>query len=1222
MVLYGMSHLPLDSAPSRWTPLPLGGLRSLSVDSAPSRWTQLLLAGLNSFSLDSAPSWWTPLLLAGLRSLSVDSAPSRWTQLLLAGLRSLSVDSAPSRWTQLLLAGLRSFLVDSAPSRWTPLLLGGLRSLSVDSAPSRWTQLLLAGLRSFLVDSAPSRWTPLLLGGLRSFSLDSAPSRCLMCESRAVRSGKVYRQLFEAQVQLSTSLLAGRKDTRTDCLSAEDSNTHCSTASRWLCPPSSRGQQPDADEDVDDVGGLPDTLAVDRPSSDIIKHLTEKKSKQHKDALKQMETELTEVTQVCETQVRTVSLELLSSLQEVDLRLDTLKDRMEQLEHLERVGAQEVYVLWEEVEEEVKLRKIRIMELNHKLTKSESQRIDQIRAVLRKFCHWLEKIGFLPPPDVCRLIHTEATMLNQSLLANRRSAARLLLLLQEENLQQESLLRLHWEDCLSRWRRSRVNQVIDRFRTLCSSDEEQQLVSDQQMVRMMKQTQRQRCDIIDQMCFLVPPSCSTALVSDWFNQLTTINQQIDSLHVDFIQQLRRRYEQKWQDRLAEVERCEEALSALHLSEEEVNDIVSSQLLTLIGRNQSQDEEQLAALDLCCDSVARHALSLSRCVFLVMRGAVLLWETHSCRLAKREEELQQHLDNLRDSQQQHIQRKKVHLDDLLAGLRQQSNEDALKTSLDKTVRYLQDIKHSWSECVSEQCRLLDRLPSVSLEELLSYSSSLRSFYNLRHTCTQSPEELQSLDPLAPNPEPREGPEVQTQEQVTDNHPISWQADSDPAQPSQDWLTEAESSLLELCDINGDVILTSSRGVAYNGPSFRCPAPNLPHDVQQKTHLSLFPVELLTHTLSRTRTLFLDHLEQHFHDVLCSAAAMATDKKEAVRLEQELHLQQLNPHHIETHIYQPRLVELQLHRRRVDAHCEEVLDMLTSCRVELQELQTSISRRNQEFTVILSNMEDDVLTADGSRRVDALSSALQLHLDQHIRDVQRCETVFRQTVQVRLEEVRDRTTRLLDSFRLFSEGGDFGPQEVKSFQRRLKEETKRISVTEESIYSQLEEFESSSLQQVKEASGRLQEKLSLLKSEVTFREKTQNMMNSTHLHIRAEAARSNQQQSIISSRLQDLRTMLENTQVSPGQVCSVLSLVNEDLTQRCQYLDFSLERPLQDSLSAHPESRKGVRSAPPPDLLQPSRTGVDLLSDPVVAVIKSLNRCVLSESLTGTRGLLAA
>lgn len=62
----------------------------------------------------------------------------------------------------------------------------------------------------------------------------------------------------------------------------------------------------------------------------------------------------------------------------------------------------------------------------------------------------------------------------------------------------------------------------------------------------------------------------------------------------------------------------------------------------------------------------------------------------------------------------------------------------------------------------------------------------------------------------------------------------------------------------------------------------------------------------------------------------------------------------------------LAELQRHGQLVDAHCEEALDVLTSCRERLQELQTSISRKNREFTVALSRMEDDVLTADSSQR----------------------------------------------------------------------------------------------------------------------------------------------------------------------------------------------------------------------------------------------------------------
>ncbi|XP_039658387.1 coiled-coil domain-containing protein 180 isoform X2 [Perca fluviatilis] len=1033
-----------------------------------------------------------------------------------------------------------------------------------------------------------------------------------MCESRAVPvpSGKVYRQLFDAQVQLSRSLLAGRKDTRTDCLSAADSNTHCSTSSRLgqLVDDEDEDDEDDADS-IADVSRLPDSVVVECLSSDIVERLTERKSQQHEEALKQLEKDLTLFTQACETRVRTVSQELLSSLQDVDLRLNTLKDRMEQLEQLQHVTLQDVCVLWDEVEEQVKLKKIRIVELNHKLTESETQRTNEIRAVLRKYFQLLEKISFLPPPDVCRLIHREASMLNQSLLANRRSVARLLLLLQEENLQQESLLRLHWEDCLGRWRRSRVRQVIDRFRSVCSSDEEQQPVSGQQLLQERKRalTER-RDDIIYKICSLVPPSCSTALVSDWFNQLTAVNQQIDSLHADSLHQLRCSYEQKWQDRLAEVQRCKEELSALQLSEDEVNNIVSSQLLTLIGRSQSQDEERLAALDRRYDSAARDALRLSRCVYVVMRGAALLWETHCHSLERREEELQQQLDGLRRCQQRHKKRKKVRLDDLLAGLRQESREDALKASLDKTVLYLQDFKHSCSQCVSDQCEVLDRLPSLFLEELLSYSSSLSSFFRLGQTYRPSPEELQKLLPSLSEPETREGAAIQKAQEDTESRPISWQSDRNPAQPSQDWLTEAESSLLDLCDILSDVTFTSSGGVAYSGPAFRCPAPDLPDDPQQQeTHLNLFPVELLTHTLIRMRTVFFDHLEQRFHDVLSSAVAMVTDRKEAARSEKDLYLQQLEPQHIETHIYQPRLAEIWLHRQQVDLHCEELLEVLGSCRVELKELQASLSGKSHEFTVRLSNVEDDVLAANSSQRLEAVSSTLQDCLDQHIKDTQRCQTSFRQTVHSRLEEVRSRTTQLLQSFRLFSEGGDFSPQEVKLFQRRLKEQTKQISMTEESIYSELEAYESKSLQQVKEASGRLEEKLSFLKSEVEFTEKSQKIISSTQVHIKAEAASSNQQQWSLSSRLEDVRRMMENPELSPDQLFSLLSSLNEEVRKRSQYLDLPLE-----SLSAHSKSRKQVQSAPPPGLLQTSRAGVDLLDDPAVGVIKSLHRlCVVQD-----------
>lgn len=100
------------------------------------------------------------------------------------------------------------------------------------------------------------------------------------------------------------------------------------------------------------------------------------------------------------------------------------------------------------------------------------------------------------------------------------------------------------------------------------------------------------------------------------------------------------------------------------------------------------------------------------------------------------------------------------------------------------------------------------------------------------------------------------------------------------------------------------------------------------------------------------------------------------------------------------------------------------------------------------------------------------------------------------------------------------------------------------------------QSNDILQVKEVSAPLEEKLSFLKSEVKFIEDAQKMITSTQVHIKAEvpislslcllvslrlcwlfintvgpvqAARSNHQQTVISKRLEDLRKMLDDTQV---------------------------------------------------------------------------------------------
>ncbi|KAM4578371.1 coiled-coil domain-containing protein 180 [Fundulus diaphanus] len=1025
-----------------------------------------------------------------------------------------------------------------------------------------------------------------------------------MGESREVPSGDVYRQLFDAQARLSRSLLAGPRVLRTAPLSPVDSRTPDSSR---VCSSTSRGQQKD-DEDAEDDGSadvisLPDSVVVHQTGSGIIEKLRKRRGQRHDEAVRQLESELIHLSQVCEVEVRTICEQVLSSLREADLRLEVLKARSGQQEPISLQAFQD---LWQEVEEEGRQKKIRISELDQKLIDCEKRRSLQIKAALRKHCQLLEQISFLSPPDVHRLLHHQAMMLNQSLLANRRSIARLVLLLREENLHQEALLRLHWEDRLDRWRSSRVEEVVERLSSLCSRslcsgrDEEPDLISDQNLKQTQEDLKKRRCDVIYKICSLAPPTGSSALVSDWFEELTAVNQQIDAFHADFLQQLRGFYEHTWQRHLAEVERCKEALSALQLTDQQVEEIVASQLLPLIGQRQRQDEERLAALDVCSDSLGRHALQVSGSVFEVMRASALLWETHCCRSERREEELKRQLEVPRKSQQHHVQKNMLQVDVLMGALRQESSEDTLQACLDKTVGQLQDMEDSCRQSVCAQWELLDKLPALLMEDLLSYSSSIASFFRLSPAYRPSPADLHDLPPSSIGTSRLVLEAPSRTEKI---RPISNQSRTGP---TQKWLTEAASSLLQLCDISSSVTFTSTGGVAYTGPAFsRSPAPDLPASMQQETHLSQFPAELLMHTLSRTRVLVLDHVEQSFKQLLGSAAAMVTERKKAVRLEQEL---QLKPEHIRTHIYEPRLAELQRHQQVVDLHCQDLSDVLTSCRKEFQDLQTSVQRKNLQFFDVLSSCRTELMelqtsiqkNQDGlqvalssSRRLEMFGSSLQERLDQHDGDTQSCLSSFKGAVRSRLEEARRRTSDLLKSFRMFSEGGDFAPQEVKMFQRRLKEETQRISATEESIYSELKFFESRSLEQVRKAAAPLEEKLSSLQAEVKFTEEVQKILNRTRIQIKAEAASSNLRQSELSSRLEDLRRTMENQQVAPDQICLFFSLTNEELKTRCRYLDCDLGSVVQESLAL---------SAPPGSRTQLRRTGVDRHEEPAVGAVR--------------------
>ncbi|CAL8248053.1 unnamed protein product [Merluccius merluccius] len=291
--------------------------------------------------------------------------------------------------------------------------------------------------------------------------------------------------------------------------------------------------------------------------------------------------------------------------------------------------------------------------------------------------------------------------------------------------------------------------------------------------------------------------------------------------------------------------------------------------------------------------------------------------------------------------------------------------------------------------------------------------------------------------------------------------------------------------------------------------------------------------------------------------------------------------------------------------VSSQCAAVLQVLDSCRSDMSDLQTSTSSSNLNFITRVSKMEEIFHTATTSRTLEGFSSTLQAHLGQHIQEIQSSQRAFRRSVQQRLEQVRDSNTKLVTSFRMFGEGGNFSPKEVEQLLRLLDKTSRRMDAWEDSLRADMETLESASLDQVKELVDRLEDKLSILLVEMRFSEKTQNVLANVQVQIKAEAAHSNQQKKLISSQIEDLRRNTETAEVSKEKVLTCLSFLCEELKTRYKYLDCTVG---SFAVAARPRSKHTRQPTRPTGDLPLAAAGVGGASsdDITMDVAKGLNK----------------
>lgn len=253
-----------------------------------------------------------------------------------------------------------------------------------------------------------------------------------------VQNGKVYQQIFQAQVQLIQSLAATRKraaehsetpkNVKTPMMKKvllPEGETMTPRQRKWVRSlpndwvtenpvlyrenEEARKEMERQTEDMiasQEVQGLMDNIVPEKVSD--LQAQEDYKKRNYLSALASFQEELEQIGVEMEPLILEKGKLLLKKISKSDEDVDKLFKKVEIEPDLDSYTIETLLELWEKVAERFMQQKQEIKELDEELLALEVSRADKLKEVLKKYVGIIEKTSYILKPDVYRLIDKEA----------------------------------------------------------------------------------------------------------------------------------------------------------------------------------------------------------------------------------------------------------------------------------------------------------------------------------------------------------------------------------------------------------------------------------------------------------------------------------------------------------------------------------------------------------------------------------------------------------------------------------------------------------------------------------------------------------------------------------------------------------------------------------------------------------------------------------------------
>ncbi|KAK4811595.1 hypothetical protein QYF61_016902 [Mycteria americana] len=737
------------------------------------------------------------------------------------------------------------------------------------------------------------------------------------------------------------------------------------------------------------------------------------------------------------------------------------------------------------------------------------------------------------------------------------------------------------------------------------------------------------------------------------------------------------------------------------TKKEAEEIVNSDFLQLTEKLKSQFEEELEHMDRDFEELAKQNEQNCRDLYSYFQEAMGLWDVHQLKLSQQEGELQKRLDECRRKQGNLIQMMEANLDIILNKMKTASSEEQLKKYLENALSSLDDIRARYETFNQVLMDKVMAYPEAILWELISYSISISQYFNIKEIFKQNlqgktdstfqdqvklcfnwkelvkaseAEHLveQQAESIVQENEGEEKTDSCQQENeetnTAENEEVFAQKteeaeekedgesiphESEETEPAEQGVSFTQaifnSSKAESSEIAIETFSTSSGnsytvlGVEEAGKT------DIPETYftkyEKKESLPMYlKYVLIEETVfvelkKRIRLCFFEHLEKWFAESLSISCVFVAAKKEELNSELQLCLclHQRRQEDIETNIYNVRAVELLFHKECLECHCAGVMEALKKEKAEFLKFCDQQNNIIKNLHSRIHDMESVLLSAPMTEKLVSFSNTLHSELHNHLEVIQVSLRSYRNYLEEALGKLRDSNVDFLKACRLFLEGGNFSPEEVKSFSKCVQKESKHIDSFESLIKTDMAKMESSCLEEATELINQSETKFRYLFMNRVFMEKIQRFLTNLRVQIKSEVANSNLQAVTLNSYLEKLHQKIDvcahptaNEALTSEELYDFVKVVLKEVKKRSQYLDCLLVKAmsphdnedftplatnvaLQGSIAVavrteclRDENKLMVMGLDPVQfpLLNPSRMGKSAVDDLSISVIKNL------------------